>query len=120
MNTFSYLNQTRRRAAVAPRSNLPKHFALLALVAIALLSSSVFSQENTISIERSTGPGKERPILVSLSGFSGEAAQVLQLDLYVQGFAFTNAEAAQYLISGSNNGNLQGRVTDHINKSVLV
>jgi TolB protein len=81
---------------------------------------SAHSQENAaISIEKLAGPGKERPILVSLSGFSGEAAQVLQFDLYVQGFAFTNSEAAQYLLSGSNNGNLQGRVTDHINKNIM-
>ena len=57
---------------------------------------------------------------VSLSGFTGEAAEVLQFDLYVQGFGFTNADGAQYLISGSNNGNLQGRVTDTVNKSVLL
>src|SRR5262249_34939269 len=61
-----------------------------------------------------------RPVWVSLSGFTGEAVQVLQFDLYVQGFGFTNAEAAQYLISGSNNENLQGQVTDHINKNVLL
>src|SRR6266852_6008759 len=62
----------------------------------------------------------EKPIWISMSGFTGEAAQVLEFDLYVQGFAFTNAQAAQYLISGSNNGNLQGRVTDAVNKSTLV
>jgi len=87
---------------------------------VALCGATGYTQDNTISIERSTGPGREPPILVSMSGFSGEAVQVLQFDLYVQGFAFTNAEAAQYLITGSNNGNLQGRVTDHINKNVLV
>ena len=45
---------------------------------------------------------------------------MLQFDLYVQGFAFTNAEAAQYLISGSNNGNLEAKATDPHNKSTLV
>ncbi len=68
----------------------------------------------------SHGPGKEKPIFVSLTGLSGEAAQVLQFDLYVQGFAFTNADGAQYLIDGSNNGNLKARATDRFNKSVLV
>src|SRR5215831_18705106 len=92
----------------------------LPLLAAALLCMSSYCQENTISIEKQAGPGRERPILVSLSGFSGEVFQVLEFDLYVQGFAFTNAEAAQYLISGSNNGNLQGRVTDRVNKSVVV
>jgi TolB protein len=92
----------------------------LSIVLVTLVDARAYSQENTISIERSSGPGKERPILVSMSGFTGEAAQVLQFDLYIQGFAFTNSEAAQYLITGSNNGNLQGRVTDHVNKNVVV
>jgi TolB protein len=64
--------------------------------------------------------GGTPPIWVSISGLSGEAAQVLRFDLYVQGFNFTNAEAAQYLISGSNNGDLQARATDNVNKNVLV
>jgi TolB protein len=55
-----------------------------------------------------------------MSGLTGEAASTLQFDLYVQGFAFTNAAAAQYLISGSNNGNLQARATDPHNKNTLV
>ena len=88
--------------------------------ACVLLATTALAQQNTVDIYQFAGPGHERPILVSLSGFTGEAEQVLHLDLYVQGFAFTNAEAAQYLISGSNNGNLQGRVMDHINRSVLV
>src|SRR5258706_3062435 len=73
-----------------------------------------------IVIPGTSGPGEAKPILVSASGLSGEALQPLQFDLYVQGFEFTNAEAAQYLISGSNNGNLQGRVTDKFNKQTLV
>jgi len=51
-------------------------------------------------------PGNTKPILVSVSGLTGEAATTLRFDLYVQGFAFTNAESAQYLITGSNDGNL--------------
>jgi TolB protein len=65
-------------------------------------------------------PGRTKPIWVSLSGFTGEAAQVLQFDLYVQGFNFTNADGAQYLLSGSNNGELQGRAVDAISKHTLV
>ena len=37
---------------------------------------------------------------------TGEAAEVLRFDLYVQGFNFTNAEGAQYLITGSNAGSI--------------
>src|SRR4029077_16853525 len=64
--------------------------------------------------------GQAKPIWLSVSGINGEALQVLQFDLYVQGFNFTNAEAAQYLISGSANGNFQGRAMDKYNKSTLV
>jgi TolB protein len=73
-----------------------------------------------IDINADVIPGNTRPIWVNLSGFTGEAAQVLQFDLYVQGFNFTNAQGAQYLLSGSSNGNLQGRATDNINKQNLV
>jgi len=92
-------------------------------LAFAILLGAIWlaeAQPNSIEITKEAGPGKEKPIWVSMSGFSGEVAQVLQFDLYVQGFGFTNAESAQYLISGSNNGNLQGRVSDRINKSTLV
>jgi TolB protein len=73
-----------------------------------------------INIDVTSGAGNTPPIWVSLSGFTGEAAEVLRFDLYVQGFNFTNADNAQYLISGSNNGNVQGHVTDNVNKSALV
>ena len=78
------------------------------------------SLRGQINIDKDVSPGNAKPIYVSLSGISGEAAQVIQFDLYVQGFAFTSAEAAQYLISGSNNGNLQARVSDRFNKSTVV
>ena len=80
-------------------------------------ASSALSQ---VDIDKEIKPGNTRPIYVSMTGFTGEAAQVLQFDLPVQGFAFTNAEAAQFLISGSNNGNLEGRVTDRFTKAVKV
>ena len=73
-----------------------------------------------IKITEDIVPGNTKPIWVSLSGFTGEAEQVLQFDLYVQGFNFTNSEGAQYVISGSNNGNLQGRIIDQVTKNTLV
>jgi len=90
------------------------------LIALSLVgaSGSAYSQidiTNIVSV-----PGNTKPILVSMSGLTGEAATTLQFDLYVQGFAFTTADAAQFLISGSNNGNLQARATDPHNKSTLV
>ncbi|HRT55670.1 MAG TPA: hypothetical protein P5038_03485 [Candidatus Paceibacterota bacterium] len=87
----------------------------------AVLAASPLRAQQAIVIEKERfEPGKTKPILVSLSGLTGEAAQVLQFDLYVQGFAFTNADAAQYLLSGSINGNLTGRATDRYSKASLV
>jgi TolB protein len=99
-----------------------KPFMRLKQVLIALTivgaSASAYSQ---IDITKTTvAPGNTPPIWVSVSGLTGEAASTLQFDLYVQGFGFTNAEAAQYLISGSNNGNLVAKAVDPHNKSTLV
>ncbi|HOX59746.1 MAG TPA: hypothetical protein P5205_21390 [Candidatus Paceibacterota bacterium] len=92
----------------------------LCLLAAAAAASRLMAQVEIPVEKRIEIPGQARPILVSMSGLTGEAASTLQFDLYVQGFAFTNAQSAQYLISGSNNGNLQARVTDPHNKSTLV
>jgi TolB protein len=67
-----------------------------------------------------TAPGEAKPIWVSISGVTGEALQALQFDLYVQGFGFTNSDGAQYLISGSNNGNFQAQAMHAATKHVMV
>jgi TolB protein len=60
--------------------------------------------------------GQTKPIPVSLEGFTGEAAEVLKFDLYVQGFSFVAPEAAQYRIIGGSAGNVQGYVTDTVSR----
>src|ERR1039457_923731 len=58
-----------------------------------------------IKIQKETTKlGLTPPIPVSLDGFSGEVAEVLKFDLYVQGFAFVAPDAAQYQINGGNSG----------------
>jgi len=64
--------------------------------------------------------GNTKPIPVSLDGFSGEVAEVLKFDLYVQGFSFVSPDVAQYQISGSNDGNVVGRVAAKFAKSTLL
>jgi TolB protein len=92
----------------------------LSILACLAAATSVMAQPE-INVDKPFDfPGQAKPVLVSMSGLTGEAATTLQFDLYVQGFAFTNAAAAQYLITGSNNGNLEARVTDPYNKSTLV
>jgi TolB protein len=73
-----------------------------------------------LTVYGESGLGHERPVWVSISGVSGEALQALQLDLYVQGFNFTNSEAAQYLINGRANGNFQGTAIDKIGKRTVL
>jgi TolB protein len=90
------------------------------LIALSLITTSALAQPTIVIEKASSTPGLTPPIWVALSGFTGEAAEVLRFDLYVQGFGFTNAEAAQYILSGSNNGNLQGKVTDNVSKSIIV
>ncbi|HVM46582.1 MAG TPA: hypothetical protein VMU04_01075 [Candidatus Acidoferrum sp.] len=90
------------------------------LFAFSLVATGAFAQPSIEITKTITAPGFTPPIWVSLSGFSGEASEVLRFDLYVQGFGFTNAEAAQYILSGSNNGNLEGKVTDNVTKALIL
>lgn len=73
-----------------------------------------------VTVTTTVTPGNTKPIPIAISGFTGEAASVIQFDLIVQGFKFTGADEAQFLLSGSNNGNLVGRASDRVNKSVFV
>jgi TolB protein len=59
-------------------------------------------------------------IPISMSGFSGEVATVLKFDLEVMGFKFEGPDTAQFLLSGSNNDRVEGRLTDRINKASLL
>jgi len=77
------------------------------------------NDQNQIVITRPVATFGVKPIPVSLDGFSGEVAEVLKFDLYVQGFSFVAPDAAQYQISGSNDGNVVGRVADKFARSTL-
>src|SRR5580658_10543651 len=82
------------------------------LPVIIFVSVAVSGQDESqpINITANFALGQTPPIPVSLSGFSGEALQVLEFDLYVQGFKVVPSSQAQYQISGSNDGNVVGRV----------
>ncbi len=78
--------------------------------------NSVCAQEdqNSIVIPRQVNSFGQKPIPVCLEGFSGEVERVLRFDLYVQGFSFVTPDAAQYLINGSNGGNVIGSISDNV------
>jgi TolB protein len=91
------------------------------ILSLPLLFPRAGAQEIILApIEKEMIPGQEQPIPVSLSGITGEAAEVIMFDLAIQGFTFTSAEQAQYLLSGTAAGNLTGRAQDRINKNFLV
>jgi TolB protein len=90
---------------------------LLAMLAINLAHGQ---SDDLGKITRPVDTFGQKPIPVSLSGFTGEAAEVLKFDLYVQGFSFVGPDAAQYLISGSDAGAVVGNVTDKFAKKVVL
>ena len=92
-------------------------FLTIGLVAIALTGAR--AQEITIQTQISV-LGMTKPIPVALSGFTGEAAEVLKFDLFVQGFSFVAPDAAQYLISGSDAGAVTGNVQDKFAKKIIL
>ena len=90
-------------------------------VLIAVFAANFGHSQNEITITHEiTVLGNTKPIPVSLDGFSGEVADVLKFDLYVQGFSFVAPDAAQYQISGSAGGNVTGSVTDKLAKKVIL
>ena len=83
---------------------------------LAVIALNVSRAQDEINIVQTSTTFGQKPVPISLEGFTGEALDVLKFDLYVQGFSFVAPEVAQYRISGSSAGNVQGRVTDAISK----
>jgi TolB protein len=71
-----------------------------------------------IEIEKEGDRSKLIPI--SLSGFSGEVQDVLRSDLWIQGFDIVAADIAQFNVTGSNAGVVEGRVLDRIRKTQIL
>ncbi|MGZ8901018.1 MAG: hypothetical protein ACXW3Z_13070, partial [Limisphaerales bacterium] len=65
--------------------------------------------------------GGVRVIPISLSGYKEDAASVLRFDLEVAGFEITDAEKAQYTLTGKNDGGqIEGRLQDRLSKAHLL
>ena len=101
------------------RLNLLKFCLPAALLAVTL-NFCPAQDSDVITVHKQSQIGMTPPIPVSLEGFSGEVLSVLKFDLYVQGFDFVSPDQAQYQITGSNNGAVQGRVIDRVSKRVVV
>lgn len=84
----------------------------LPIVLAAVISNLAFGQnqpELSIPVEVPV-LGQTKPIPVSIEGFGPEVTDILKFNLYVQGFTFVAPDAAQYHISGTSSGNVEGRV----------
>ncbi|HZI33838.1 MAG TPA: LpqB family beta-propeller domain-containing protein [Candidatus Binatia bacterium] len=87
------------------------------LVAVALAGAQ--AQEINVGKEINV-LGMTKPIPVALSGFSGVGEEVLKFDLTVQGFSFVAPDAAQYLITGRDAGDIAGSLTDKVANKVIL
>jgi TolB protein len=100
---------------------MKNHLKICLLLLFAVFAANFGRSQDEITITHEiTVLGNTKPVPVSLDGFSGEVADVLKFDLYVQGFSFVTPDVAQYQISGSNDGNVVGRVADKFARSTLL
>ena len=102
------------------KNNFRFSYALFVFTLLACVNLTSFAADEEIKISVDYTPGREKPIPLSISGFKGEAEEVIKFDLTVQGFTFTASEEPQYLLSGSAEGNLVGRAQDRINRTYVV
>ena len=73
-----------------------------------------------ITIQREyDGLGFEKPIPVSISGFSGEVDSVLKQDLRFMGIEAVAPEQAKFLITGNNSSRVEGRLIEKFNKNEI-
>jgi TolB protein len=93
-----------------------KKIILLIVVVAAALN---VSRAQEIVIDKNKDIFGQKPIPVALTGFTGEAEEVLKFDLYVQGYSFVTPDAAQYLINGTGNGSVVGSITDKFARKVI-
>jgi TolB protein len=96
----------------------PLFKTIVLLVALTCAAFTVSAQDTIVVPPTLNKPGQTPPIKVNIAGFSGEVNEVLNFDLYVMGFINVPASEAQFLITGTASGNLQGAATDAINKQV--
>lgn len=115
--------QARRHPQSDARPRAPRrgpgwaHFRAKALLCGGLLvwaAARPAAQEELDLTKYATGVKR---IAIAVSGYSGEVAKALKFDLEIAGFEFVGEERAQYLLKGGNNDQVEGRLSDAINKT---
>src|SRR5687767_6625465 len=88
----------------------------LLIISIGLLTCFLVQASDITIVRPYDSLGFEKPIPVSISGFSGEVDSVLKQDLRFMGIEAVGPEEAQFLISGNNNTRVEGRLVQKFNK----
>jgi TolB protein len=88
-------------------------------LSLAVLAPAGAQQEIDINRELEVD-GWPKPVPVYINGFTGETDRVLKQDLLFMGIAAVPQDQARYLISGSNNGQVQGQVLEKVTKSAVL
>ncbi len=92
--------------------------SLLATTVLVCLAAALGADDEHLTIT-AEATATQPPIPITLVGYTGEAESVLRFDLYVAGFKLVGGnESPQYELKGANNGQVEGRLTDAINKTV--
>jgi len=78
-----------------------------------LAAATAWGAEQELNITHRAVMGQTPPIPIVLRGFTGEVATVLAFDLTVVGFKVTNG-GADWLVSGSNAGQVKGALRDEV------
>jgi len=99
---------------------LVRRTACLAALLVSAAHRFVFAQQSQPAIDIDKEVDRSKLIPISLSGFSGEVQTVLRFDLEIQGFDIVAADVAQFNVTGSNAGAVEGRVIDRIRKTPIL
>lgn len=96
-----------------------KKFIIAALFSFWLTPFVQQTHAQTPELEIYRRADSNEAIPITMSGFSGTAQEVLKFDLEVHGFIFVGNEAAKFILTGGNNGQVEGRLTDKNKTSLL-
>jgi TolB protein len=88
----------------------------IALLTFLALTPPLFAQREIGLTNLVDDLGFRPPVPVAISGFNGEVDSVLKNDLLFMGFKYVSPGEAEYLISGKNDPNVEGRVVARITR----
>ena len=102
---------------------------LLSVFSLAVVATLTFgvrvgtgaaSDEKLVIIKQFDALGFLKPVPVNITGFTGEADAVLKSDLVFMGVQHVPLDQAQYVVTGSNAGRVEGRLQDKLTKHQLL